>query len=309
MKNKIYDLIIVGGGPAAVAAGVYAARKKLKTLIITDDFGGQSIVSEGIQNWIGEIEISGLELKKKLEENLNFYKSEDFEIKKYTLVEKIKTNKKDFTITTNKKEKFKSKTVLIATGGTRKKLPAKNADKFEHKGLTYCATCDGPLFAGKDVVVVGGGNAAFESAAQLLAYAKSVTLLQRSDKFKAEPMTVKNVLKHKNMKAILNTEVKEVLGGVFVNGIVVKNNKTNKEKEMKTDGIFVEIGSVPATGFSEDIKKDKTGHIKINCKNQRTNVNGIWAAGDCTDVLYRQNGIAMGDAIKAIEDIYIYLKG
>ena len=197
---------------------------------------------------------------------------------------------------------------MIATGSGRRKLEAKNADKLEHKGLTYCASCDGPLFADMDVVVVGGGNAGFESAAQLLAYCKSVTLLNRSDKFRADEITVEKILKNPKMKAIKNVDILEIKGEQFVEGLVYKDKITGKETELKVSGIFVEIGQIPSTGFVKDILPlDGIGRIKINPLNQKTEVPGIWAAGDCTDVLYHQNNIAAGDAVRALEDIYLYL--
>src|SRR3989344_8041594 len=164
-----YELIIVGGGPAGVAAGVYAARKKLKTLFLTHSFENQSTVSLDIQNWIGTPSISGAELSKNLEEHLRAYAGEAVVIKTGEKVKSVEKSENVFIVKTDK-ETFEGRTVLIAAGSMRRKLPAKGADQFEHKGLTYCASCDGPVFAGQDVAVIGGGNAAFESAAQLTAY-------------------------------------------------------------------------------------------------------------------------------------------
>ena len=169
LDSTQYDLIIVGGGPAGVAAGVYAARKRLKTLFITKDFQGQSAVSEGIENWIGNIRISGNDLAKNLENHLKSYAGEILSIKEGELCESIKKTEWGFIVKTSGTE-YNAKTILVCTGSYRQKLTVPGADIFEHKGLTYCATCDGPLFADQDVVVVGGGNAAFESASQLLAY-------------------------------------------------------------------------------------------------------------------------------------------
>ena len=184
----------------------------------------------------------------------------------------------------------------------------KGADIFEHKGLTYCATCDGPLYDGQDVVVVGAGNAGFESAAQLLAYCKSVTLLARSE-FKADPGTVEKVLSNPKMKAIQNTVPKEVKGEKFVTALIYTDTTTGKDVEIPTTGIFVEIGSIPNTDFIKDIVNlDKYNHIVTDSRNQQTSLAGIWAAGDVTDGLYHQNNIAAGDAVKALEDIYLYIQ-
>ncbi|MEK7088538.1 MAG: FAD-dependent oxidoreductase, partial [Patescibacteria group bacterium] len=211
-------------------------------------------------------------------------------------------------VKTDSNEEFLTKTILITTGSGRRKLEVKNADRLEHKGLTYCASCDGPLFADMDVVVVGGGNAAFESAAQLLAYCKSVTLLHRSEKFRADEITIEKVLKNPKIKAIRNIDILEIKGDKFVEGVIVKDKITGVETELKVSGIFVEIGQIPNTGFVKDIiPLDEIGRVKINPLNQKTEVAGIWAAGDCTDVLYHQNNIAAGDAVRALEDIYLYI--
>lgn len=306
----IYDLAIIGGGPAGVSAGVYAARKKLKTVFITKNWEGQSSVSEGIENWIGTIKISGLDLAKNLENHLKAYAKDVVDIKEGELCEKIYKNDNDntFKIKTKTSE-YEAKKILITTGSSRKKLSVEGADKFEHKGLTYCASCDGPLFADQDVVVVGGGNAAFESASQLLAYCKSVTLINRSDSFRADQVTIDNVSKNPHFKIIRNAISKQVKGDKFVNSFVYTDADTQKDYELNVTGIFVEIGSIPNTGFVKDIVKlDQWGHIITSPKDQKTSQPGIWAAGDCTDGLYNQNNIAAGDAIKALEDIYINIK-
>jgi len=185
----MHDLIIIGGGPAGCAAGVYAARKLLKTYLITETFGGQSIDSADVQNWIGTPHIAGPALAESLENHVRTYASDVVTIVTGERVTGVEKKSDHFTVTTNAGKSYDAKTVLVGTGGRRRKLEAKGSDLFEHKGLTYCATCDGPLFGGQDVFVIGGGNAAFETAAQLLAYAKSVTLLARSD-FRADPVTV-----------------------------------------------------------------------------------------------------------------------
>ena len=303
-----YDLAIIGGGPAGVAAGVYAARKKLKTVFLTKDFGGQSSVSNGVQNWIGTVEISGLDLAENLKKHLKAYAGETVDIKEGALAEKISGKAGNFTITTPKGE-FKAKAILIASGSRRRKLEAVNADKFEHKGITYCASCDGPLFADQDVVVVGGGNAAFESASQLLAYCPSVSMFIRGEKFRADPSTVEKVSADPKFKLFKDTVITEVKGDKFIKSVVYKNSKTGETKEMPTGGIFVEVGSIPNTDFVKSmIKMDEWNQIVIDPKNQKTSVAGIWAAGDCTDVLYHQNNIAAGDAVRALEDIYINLR-
>ena len=304
--NLIYDLIIIGGGPAGVAAAVYASRKRLKTLFITKEWGGQSVVSEQIFNWIGTSSISGIELANNLKNHVLSNVGESLEVKEGNTVDSVSKQDNLFKIKTDDAKEFLTKTILITTGSGRRKLEAKNADRLEHKGLTYCASCDGPLFADMDVVVIGGGNAAFETAAQLLAYCKSVTLLHRSENFKADEITIEKVLKNPKMKAKKNIDILEIKGDKFVEGIIYKDKITGQETELKASGIFVEIGQIPNTSFVKDlIPLDEIGRIKINPLNQKTEIPGIWAAGDCTDVLYHQNNIAAGDAVRALEDIYL----
>jgi NADH-dependent peroxiredoxin subunit F len=301
-----YDLIIIGGGPAGSAAAIYAARKRLKTLFITPEWGGQSIVSEKIYNWIGFTSISGAELADNFKKHVLANVGESLELKEGPKVNNISKKDAGFLVKTDSGEEFETKTVLVASGSGRRKLTAKNADKLEHKGLTYCASCDGPLFADQDVAVIGGGNAGFESASQLLAYCKSVTLVHRSDTFRADEITVQKVLGNPKMKMIKNADILEIQGDKFVEGLVYKDKITSEQKELKVSGIFVEIGPIPNTDFVKElVPLDEIGKIKIDARNQKTEVPGIWAAGDCTNVLYHQNNIAAGDAVRALEDIYL----
>jgi alkyl hydroperoxide reductase subunit F len=303
----IYDLAIIGGGPAGAAAAVYAARKRLRTVFITIDWLGQSNVSEKIENWVGTVAISGLELCQSLEKHARAYADGVIDFKEGELATSVAKNPAGgFTITTSKGS-YEAKSVLAVAGSSRRKLTVPGADIFEHKGLTYCATCDGPLYADQDVVVVGGGNAGFESAAQLLAYCKSVILLSRSE-FKADPGTVEKVLANPKMKAIEFASPKEIKGDKFVSSLVYTEDKTKADTEIAVTGIFAEVGSIPNTSFLKDIiTLDAFGRIPVDAKNQRSSVDGIWSAGDCTDGLYHQNNIAAGDAVKAIEDIYLWV--
>jgi NADH-dependent peroxiredoxin subunit F len=304
----MYDLIIIGGGPAGVAAGVYASRKHLKTLFVTKEWGGQSTVSLEIQNWIGTPAISGAELAKSLQNHLHTYADGFVEIKGNALATKIEKIDGGFKVELSGGETAEAKSILIATGSQRRRLEVPGADEFEHKGLTYCATCDGPLFAGADVAVVGAGNAGFETAAQLLAYAKSVTLFQRSATPKADPVTVEKVLAHPNMKCISSSTITEVKGEKFVSGISYTANGGPVET-LPVAGVFVEIGMLPNTGFLTDVVElDEYNRVKIDPWTQRTSTEGIWAAGDCTNIRYHQNNISAGDAVRALEDLYLYLK-
>lgn len=306
----MYDLAIIGGGPAGVAAGVYASRKRLKTVFITKDWESQSTVSEGIENWIGTVKIAGSDFAKSLEGHLRAYAADIVDIKVGEYCKKISkisdTGTEGFEVTTETGT-YQAKTVLIATGSRRRKLAVPGAEKFEHKGITYCASCDGPVFADQDVAVIGGGNAAFESASQLLAYCKSVTLFNRSEEFRADPVTVKKVLSNPKMHALLNAQLVEVKGDKFVKSLTYKN-ESGETKELEVSGIFVEIGSLPATEYAKELVAiDPFGRVVVDPRTQAASVPGVWAAGDCTDGLYHQNNIAAGDAVKALEDIYVYI--
>jgi len=303
----MYDLAIIGGGPAGVAAGVYASRKRLKTVFITKDFGGQSSVSEEIQNWIGTPKISGAELSANLKKHLETYATDIVDIKEGEIAEKIERNGAAFVLRTNAAE-YSARAILITAGSHRRKLDVPGATQFDNKGITYCASCDGPLFADQDVAVIGGGNAAFDSASELLAYCKSVTLINRSEEFRADPSSVKKVLSNPKMHALRNASLVEINGNKFVTSLKYLDKESNETKELKVTGIFVEIGSVPATEFLKGIVDlNQYGMIIVDSKTQKTSCEGIWAAGDVTDGLYHQNNIAAGDAIKALEDIYLHL--
>lgn len=308
MENKIYDLIILGGGPAGCAGAVYAARKQLKTLMITGEFGGQSTVSETIYNWIGTPEISGMDLGKNLKKHVEYYKGEFLDIVEGELVENITKNENIFNVKTKNGKEYQSKSVLVTTGSGRRKLDVSNADKFEHKGITYCASCDGPLFSGQDVVVIGGGNAGFETALQLQAYCKSVTLIHKSEEFKADEITVEKVRAKENVKIITNAEITKVDGDQFVSSLSYKYKNNGEEYTLNITGVFVEIGQIPNTLFLKDLDVlNGAGKIIVDPMTGKSKINGLWAAGDATDGLYHQNNIAAGDAVKALEDLYVWI--
>lgn len=304
-----YDLIVIGGGPAGVAAGVYASRKQLRSVLIAKEWGGQSVVSPDIQNWIGTPSLSGDELAESLKTHLETYAEGIVDLAIGGCVTNLEKTENGFAVATDKNERYEARAVLIASGSHRRKLEVPGAAEFDQKGLTYCASCDGPLFSDQDVVVIGGGNAGFESAAQLLAYAKSVTLLQRSGAYKADPITVEKVLGHENMTGILNAEITEVKGDGFVTGITYTDKASGEDKQLAVTGVFVEIGLVPNTDFVEGLLDlDEYKRIEIDPWTQKTSVPGIWAAGDCTNIKYHQNNISAGDGVRALEDIYVTLR-
>jgi NADH-dependent peroxiredoxin subunit F len=304
----MYELVIIGGGPAGVSAGVYASRKQLKTLFVTKEWGGQSTVSTDIQNWIGTPSISGTKLAEDLKNHLETYAGSYVDIKDNTLVTKIEKSGDTFTVALSTGEQVTTRAVLVTSGSARRQLSALGAAAYEHKGLTYCASCDGPMFGGMDVAVIGGGNAGFETAAQLLAYAKSVTLLQHGPAYKADPVTVEKVLAHPNMTGLLNAKVTEVKGEAFVKELIYTDAEGNTQS-LPVSGIFIEIGMIPNTGYLEGVVAlDDYKRVKIDPWTQKTETPGIWAAGDCTNVHFHQNNIAAGDAVRALEDIYVTLR-
>ena len=302
----MYDLIIIGGGPAGIAAGVYAARKKIKTLLITERFGGQSLVAAEIQNWIGTKSISGLDLAKNLEDHLRAQK--EIEIREGDAVSEVEKILEGFKVTAKSKKYFETKTILVASGGRRRKLGIPSEKELDGKGIAYCSTCDAPLFDGKIVAVVGAGNAGLETVRDLCCYAKKTYLMVRSDKVRGDPALFEEIKKDPNVEILYWAEPKEFLGEKLVTGLKYLDKKDNKIKELKLDGVFIEIGSVPNVEFLGDlVEKTQYDKIVASYETQQTSQEGIWAAGDVTNVIYAQNNIAAGDAIKAVLNIYDYL--
>jgi alkyl hydroperoxide reductase subunit F len=311
----LYDVIIIGGGPAGTSAAVYTARKKLKTLLITESFGGQSIVSDDIQNWIGEPHIPGFDLARKLEEHVRTY-SDMVDIKmpekviKVTAVKCLDNSRIcDFEVETDKGNKYNGKTVILATGARRRKLGIPGEEKLEGKGVAYCSTCDAPLFSGKKVAVVGGGNAGLEAVQDLIQYASEIYLFEYTDQIKGDPVTFEEIKKsHKFKGVIFNAQTLEILGDKFVSGIKYKDRISGEEKTLDVDGVFVEIGSQPNSEMVKGVVElDKWGQVIIDSKHASTSHPGIFAAGDITDDPYKQNNISAGDAVKAALAAYAYL--
>lgn len=304
----LYDVIIIGGGPAGTAAAIYAARKKIRTLLITDSFGGQSVVSDDIQNWIGEPHISGFDLAQKLEAHVRAF-PDTVEIKMPERVTEVKVISNGFEIHTDKKNIYETKTIILAAGARRRKLGVPGEEKFNGKGVAYCSTCDAPLFSDKKVAVVGGGNAGLEAVVDLFPYASEVYLLHRGEALKGDPVEQEEMKKNPKLKQIiLNAETQEIIGDRFVSGLKYKNIKTGEEKSLQVDGVFVEIGSVPNSEIVKGLAElDKWGQIIIDSKHASTSHPGIFAAGDITDDPYKQNNISAGDAVKAALAAYSYL--
>ena len=304
----MFDVVIIGGGPAAVGAAVYAARKKLKTVLVAKEFGGQSAVSSSIENWIGEEAISGFDLAQKLERHLRAQKG--IEIISGELVTKVSEISGGFKVETDQGKTLETKTVVLASGSRRRRLGIPGEAKFEGKGVVFCATCDAPLFQDKTVAVVGGGNAGLESVVDLSSYAKKIYLIVRGDILKGDQITQDEVKGNAKVEIIYGALPEEVLGDQFVTGLRYKDKNTNEVKGLAVDGIFVEIGAVPNSEIVKGlVETNQFGEVIIDHKTGATSKPGIFAAGDVTDEIYKQNNISVGDAVKAALSAYNYLLG
>jgi alkyl hydroperoxide reductase subunit F len=308
----IYDTIILGGGPAGCSAAVYASRKQLKTLLITESFGGQSVVSNDIDNWIGEKHISGAELAMKFEAHVKDQK--DLDIKESASVTKITITQTSpypiFEVSTSTNETFSTKSLIVTLGGIRRKLNIPGEKEFTGRGVAYCATCDAPFFKDKKVAVVGGGNSGLESVLDLIPYAAEIYIFDRNDTIKGNPDTLAKIQANPKLKNIfLKTVLVEVHGDQMVNSLTYENLDTKTQADLPIDGIFIEIGYIPNTALFKDLLTlNNWGEIVINHKNGETSQAGIFAAGDATDSTYKQNNIASGDAVKATLATYDYVQ-
>ena len=297
-----YDLIIAGGGPAGAAGGVYAARKKMKTLLVAESFGGQSIVSNEIQNWIGTKAVSGLELAGMLEGHLRA--QEGLEIEEGERIAGIRDMGDGLEISAESGKKWLTKYLLLATGSRRRKLGVPGEKELNGKGVAYCSICDAPIFKDKDVAVVGGGNAGLEAVLDSLPYARKIYLLERGEELKGDAVTQEKIRKDPKVQVITRAETLEIIGEQFVSGLRYKDG-SGEIKELAVQGVFVEIGAVPNSDPARGVAEmNRMGEVVVDHKTQRTSHPRIWAAGDVSDVLYKQNNISAGDAVKAVLNIY-----
>ncbi len=330
-ENKIiYDLIIIGGGPAGITAGIYGARQKLNTLLITKSFGGQvARKAVAIENYPGLEEISGLELIKKFEKHL---RKQKIDIERDEVV-KLKKIGRKFLALTKSKNRFEARAVIIATGADPRPLKVPGEKKFIGRGVSYCAVCDQSLFGDKTIAVIGGGNAGFEAAISLTNYAKKIYILEYGEKVGADEINQERVKKTGKIELITNAVLKQIKGNQlpergeaerrvemkansergklhrFVNSIIYQDRKTKKEIKLPVDGIFVEIGSQPATSFVKGLVDfNEKDEIKINPRTNQTKIPGLFAAGDITEIKDKQIVIAAGEGAKAALSVYGYLQ-
>lgn len=303
----MYDLIIIGAGPAGMTAGVYAARKKLKTLLITKDIGGQAAWSSNIENYLGFTMITGVELVEKFEHHLKNYK-DVLELRLQPKgVQKIEKIRKHFRITSGDGKSEDARSVIIAGGKIPRPLGIKGEKEFLNRGVTFCAWCDGPLFAGKDIAIIGGGNSAMDSALNVEKTVKSIVIINITKRLTGDQVMIDKINSAHNIRVINNVHVLEIKGEKFVSSIDIENNTTKKTDNLKVEGVFVEVGSLPATDYLKGVVKfNKVGEICIN-RNNQTNVEGLFAAGDITEVAEKQIITAAGEGASAAIQVAKYL--
>lgn len=296
----MYDLIIIGAGPAGITASVYAARKKMNFLVIAKDIGGQATWSGDIENYTGYQFITGPELAAKFEEHMRKY---GIAVKENEVVIEVKKEAVKILVKTDEGS-YEARSVIIASGKRSRELNVPGEKEYKSRGLTYCATCDGPIFAGKEVAVIGGGNSALDAALQLMNIAKRVHVINIAASLGGDAIMREKVETSKIVTVLNNTQVAKILGEKFVSGIRIR--REGKEEVLSVQGIFVEIGLIPNSEFAKEIEKNQFGEIKINCHNE-TNIPGVFAAGDVTDVPEKQIIIAAGEGSKASLSVFRYL--
>jgi NADH-dependent peroxiredoxin subunit F len=296
----LYDLVIIGAGPAGITAAIYAARKKMSLLVLTRDIGGQTSWSGSIENYTGYQIVTGPELTEKFKEHIKIY---GVKVKENETVLSVEKKERIIVIKTDKFE-YSAKTVIIASGKTHKELEVPGEKEYKNKGIAYCATCDGPLFANKKVAVVGGGNSALDAAIQLSKIAAQVYIVNIENRLTGDAIMQEVIEKTENIEVYNDSSVVRVNGEKFVNSVEIKTSQ-GMEKII-LDGVFIEIGLVPNTGFAEQLRKNALGEIEVNCACE-TNIAGIFAAGDATSVPEKQIIVAAGEGAKAALSAFRYI--
>jgi thioredoxin-disulfide reductase len=300
----LYDLIIIGGGPAGIAAGIYAARKKLKTLLITKEWGGQVTKATEVENWPGTKQILGMDLIKQMSEHLKQF---EIEIKNNKEVIDLSKKGDNFLVRDNDQE-YAAKTVIIATGKIPRALNIPGEEKYKGKGVSFCATCDAPMFKDKEIAVIGGGNAGFATALDLVKYAQKIYILEFFPEMKGDVLTKEKLAQTGKVEFIVNVAVKEIKGNEFVESLVYEDRKTSADHEIKIGGVFIAIGMMPKAEFAQKlVELNQIGEIVID-KDNYTKTPGLFAAGDISDIKYEQIVIAAGEGAKAALAATEYLK-
>ncbi|MFP7253932.1 alkyl hydroperoxide reductase subunit F [Terribacillus goriensis] len=302
-NKEPYDVLVVGGGPAGSSAAIYAARKGIRTGIVAERFGGQVLDTMSIENFITVKETEGPKLVASLEEHVKEYNIDVMNLQKATKIAKNDL----FELELENGATLKSKSVIISTGARWRNINVPGEQEFKNKGVAYCAHCDGPLFEGKDVAVIGGGNSGIEAAIDLAGIVNHVTVLEFADTLKADEVLQKRAYSLPNVTIITNAQTTEITGDDNVNGITYVERDTNEEKHIALQGVFVQIGLVPNTEFLADVvERTPMGEIIVD-KHGQTNVPGLFAAGDCADTAYKQIIVSMGSGATASLGAFDYL--
>ncbi|MFA6190160.1 MAG: FAD-dependent oxidoreductase [Candidatus Staskawiczbacteria bacterium] len=301
----IYDLIIIGSGPAGVSAAIYAARQKLNLLVISKDMGGQiAKKAVDIENYPGFDKISGPNLIKIFEEQLKTNKVEIV----FDEVLKVVKNENVFQVSTAMDDNYQALSVIVTTGGDPRPLEAQGEKEFIGKGVSYCALCDGPIFRDKTVAVVGGGNSGFETALFLSNYVKKIYILEYGNKIKADEENQKIIANNNKTEVITSAKVLKVEGDSLVKSLIYEDLVSKEQKKLDVEGVFVEIGYSPATAFIKDLVNfSDRDEIITNLENYETKTPGLFAAGDCNKGKYKQIVTAAGEGAKAALAAYDYL--
>ena len=304
-ENKLYDVIVIGAGPAAVSAAIYSARKGLNVAMIGVKIGGQVLDTNEIENIIGTKSTTGAKFAESLEAHL---KDNEVSFKEGHVVKEIKEDGKDKVLVTDDGKSYKTKTIILATGAKPRALNIPGEAEYVGKGVHYCSTCDGPFYKGLNVAVVGGGNSGVEAALDMSGIANHVTLIEFMPELKADKVLQDKLTERDNIDVILNTATTSVQGSEFVESINYKNRDENEEKTLKVDGMFVEVGLAPSSELLKGIAElNRAGEVVINPENNSTSVKGIFAAGDVTNIKQKQIIIAMGEGAKAALGAFNYL--
>lgn len=305
MRDYDFDVAVLGGGPAGLTAGIYLSRAKVKSIVLNEGtVGGQTVLTHEIANYPGIDSINGFQLARTMKNQAIKFGCEVRGNLKITKVELDGEQKK---IVVNDKEIYTAKAVIIASGGKSRTLNVPGEDKFKGMGISYCATCDGDFFTGKDIIVVGGGNSALEEAVALTKYAKSVTIVHQFDNFQAFPHAVKEAQNNEKIKFIMESEIEEFIGDEQLEKVKIENQRTKEISEMEIDGVFILIGYVPNTEKFDGIVNLNERKEIVTDKDLRTNIPGVFAAGDSIEKKYRQITTAVADgtiaALNSIEYI------
>jgi alkyl hydroperoxide reductase subunit F len=300
----MYELIIIGGGPAGMTAAVYAARKKLNALLLSRDIGGQVLWTSGIENYMGYQFIEGSELMQKFEEQVKQFPIDMNTGERVSTLSQINGG---FEAKTDKGKSYQGSAVIIATGKRPRQLNVPGEEKLRGRGVTYCAICDGPLFASENVAVTGGGNSALEAAEDMIKIAKHVYLVSLTP-LTGDQILIDKVKDANNLTMFLEYEVLEIKGESRVEGIKVRDLKSKQERELDVSGIFIEIGLIPnSEPFKGIVHLNRLGEIEVNYANE-TGVPGLFAAGDVTNVPEKQIVVAAGEGAKAALQAHRYLQ-